>query len=312
MDEGRCTRSRGTTRSLEAALSSARQRTRDRAGALQIDTVNLREHVPYFLLDLARAARDALSPSRRRITRARRAEVDELALLVSPSQRVLAGPFVGLHLPATAFWGGHAARLAGAYEEEIAPHVERAIARSPRLVVDAGAAEGYYAVGLARRLPDAQIIAYEIDGEARRLCAEVARRNDVTNVRMRGRVTPRDLSRRLPADALVLCDVEGYELDLLHPEMVPGLLTAHLIVELHEFERPGVSQTMVERFTASHTIELVDARPRTGSRPQLAHLDEATAHRAMDEGRPSEPRMQWAVMTPRAGPSRAPGIHGTE
>jgi hypothetical protein len=212
---------------------------------------------------------------------------------------VLAGPFAGLHLPSVGLWGGYSARLAGAYEEEIADHIERAIDRRPRLVLDAGAAEGYYAVGLARRLPEAEVIAYEIDAEARRLCCEGARSNGVRNVRVLGRVTPRELRRRLSLNALVLCDVEGYELDLLDPRMAPALLSAHLIVELHEFVRPGLTRAIVDRFADSHVIELVDVQARTGQRPQLAHVDDATARRAMDEGRPSEPPMQWAVMSPR-------------
>lgn len=266
--------------------------------------VRLREYFPAAVVDFARTLREKTAPSRRELAGQRRSVTDDLALLVSPDLRVLAGPFAGLRLPAAGSWGGLAARLAGAYEEEIAASIEQAIAGRPNLVIDAGAAEGYYAVGLARRLPEAQVIAYEIEPEARRVCKEVVAANRVTNVRVRGRVTARELRRRLSPGALVVCDVEGYERELLDPQTAPALLSAQLIVELHEFAAPGVSRVIIERFSNTHCVELVGVKPRTGQRPQLAHLDEATVLRAMDEGRPVDPPMQWAVITPR-GDSRA-------
>jgi methylase of polypeptide subunit release factors len=46
-------------------------------------------------------------------------------------------------------------------------------------VIDIGAAEGYYAIGFARRLPAARVIASDLDPVARLLCWLLARRNGV-------------------------------------------------------------------------------------------------------------------------------------
>lgn len=208
---------------------------------------------------------------------------------------MLAGPFEGLLLPLAGVWGGQLARLSGAYEEEIADKIEQAISRKPALVVDAGAAEGYYAVGIARGLPRSHVIAFDIASEARRVCAATAKMNGVRNVEIRGRARPRELQRCLAPGALLLCDVEGYEQELLDPTIAPVLRSVDLIVELHEFARDGVTETFMSRFGASHSVELATAQPRVGQRPQLAHLDESTAVRAIQEGRPTVPPMQWAV-----------------
>lgn len=265
-----------------------------------------RERLPARWLDIARTTRDIFSPMRRRAGHVQVSERDrELALQVSPNGQVLAGPFKGLLLPMTGSWGGHAARLAGAYEEEISGQVEAALASRPRQIVDAGAAEGYYAVGIARRLPKSQILAYDIDPEARRICGVTVSSNNVTNVSIRGRITPRELRRCLDPEALVLCDVEGYERDLLDPLAAPQLRTAWIIVELHEFAVPGVTRTVVTRFAGSHDVLLVDAELRSGTRSQLAHLDDPVAQECMREGRPHEPRMQWAIMRPKTN-GRAP------
>lgn len=86
-------------------------------------------------------------------------------------------------------------RVSLAHEEEI----ENAIDRQPRCVIDAGAAEGYYTVGLAVQLPTASVTASEIDPEARRVCRQTARMNLVPNLRVGLRITPGELRRRAVA-----------------------------------------------------------------------------------------------------------------
>ena len=81
------------------------------------------------------------------------------------AEAVVSGPFEGMRYPDHAFERVdlYAPKLLGAYEREIAPALERAIARGPAAAVVIGAAEGYYAIGLARRLPEAIVVAYEAD-----------------------------------------------------------------------------------------------------------------------------------------------------
>jgi hypothetical protein len=74
---------------------------------------------------------------------------------------VMAGPFKGMRIPA---WQHRSySDLLGVFEHDIAPVIEDVIARKPRKIINVGSAYGYYALGLARRLPEAEILAYEID-----------------------------------------------------------------------------------------------------------------------------------------------------
>ena len=252
--------------------------------------------------DLCREVVDLLVPARRRASRERRSAVQTEVLLarkISPSGKVLAGPFAGMVMPDGSSWAAGLARLAGSYEEELTLHLRRLIAARPAVVVDAGASEGYYAAGIARLLPDAQVFAYEMSVDGRRLCHQAAQRNGLTNITVCGRITPRQLRGRLRSPSLLIADVEGYELELLDPLAVPNLTQAYMLVELHEYLRPGVTDTIVRRFEQSHTIQLVDAVSRSGAgRPSLAHLTVEEADQVVDEGRPSSPCMQWAIMFP--------------
>lgn len=272
----------------------------------------VRQHLPAQLQDLLRTVLDLASPRRRRLSAQRRvdlADASSAAKKVSPDGRVLVGIFAGLWLPFGAPWGGLSARLAGGYEEELVPELRRLIADAPPLIIDVGSAEGYYAVGLARALPSSTVIAFDIDRRARQLCALTARRNDVRNLRVAGRIDPRRLQRLIVPGALVVSDCEGYEDELLDPELVPGLGEATILVELHEFAVPGLTRRVLDRFAGTHDATIIDAGPRDpGGRPHLDHLGTAEARAAIDEGRPVVPHpMQWAVLRPRSAESAQSG-----
>jgi tRNA G46 methylase TrmB len=60
----------------------------------------------------------------------------------------------------------------GAYEFYLHDAVEDAIQRRPPLCIDVGAAEGYYTLGLAHRLPGSRHIAYEMVDEFRAILSQ--------------------------------------------------------------------------------------------------------------------------------------------
>jgi hypothetical protein len=268
-----------------------------RLGVAERTAAQARERLPAVVQDRLRATVDMVSPRRRGATR--KLTVDELARRVSSDGVVLAGPFAGMRLSLDASWGGLAARLAGTYEEEIASQIAHLAAASPTLVADVGAAEGYYAVGLARLLPATPVVSFDIDPRAQRACRQNARLNGIDNLTVRGRATPNELARWLPPGALLVCDCEGYEGELLDPDLLPVLRKCSIVAELHEFARPGVTALVLQRFSTSHVIDLIDAGDRSEIPPHLDFLSPRYAHRAIEEGRPRHPVMQWAVMRPR-------------
>jgi hypothetical protein len=192
---------------------------------------------------------------------------------------VSGGPFAGLAYPdleATSL----IPKLLGAYERELHTAVETAIRAGPELIVNVGAADGYYAVGLARRCPAAAVHAFEADPAQRALLARVAAANGV-EVRIAGAAT--DLGA-LPERTLLVMDCEGCEADLLTPA---NLETATIIVELHDFATPG--HRIIARFEDTHDVALVPTAPQPPARGSGVAL-------ALSEYRPGP--MRWAVLTP--------------
>ncbi len=264
---------------------------------------DVRRVLPLSAQDRLRSLKERLAPSRRRARRDReveRAARDALAEKVSPNGRVVAGVFHGLRMPLDTSWGSAAPYLAGSYEEELQPWVERLVDREPSVVVDIGSAEGYYAVGLARLLPEADVYAFDVDPAAQRASKRTARLNGTDNVQVRGRIDHRALQRTLVPGALVVSDCEGYELHVLNPGEVPLLRDAYILVELHDMADPATSATLVERFSATHDIHLIDQETRSpDGRPELEHLRREEVRRILEEDRKGPP-MRWAVMLPRS------------
>jgi hypothetical protein len=48
-------------------------------------------------------------------------------------------------------------------------------------VIDVGCAEGYYAVGMARRMPATRVLAFDLDLNTQRVCTELIAKNKVTD-----------------------------------------------------------------------------------------------------------------------------------
>ncbi len=95
-------------------------------------------------------------------------------------------------------------------------------------VIDIGAAEGYYAVGFACRRPDTSIIAFEMEPDGQKACAEMARRNGLGHrVTVLGECNPPALARTIAEGiSLIVCDCEGAEDAILVPAKVPALSNA--------------------------------------------------------------------------------------
>jgi hypothetical protein len=202
-----------------------------------------------------------------------------------PSE-VVAGPFRGMRYPDPA---AYLAKLLGTYENELHATIARLPALRPDVIVNIGSAEGYYSVGLARLLPEARMIAYDISALARYRTAQLAAMNGVAQrVETRGYCTVEELQRVCGAAQrpLVLCDCEGCEWDLLDPAAAPNLRRAMLLVETHEMCRAGVHAEIRRRFADSHEQTEIACRERSAADlPAGVTLTPEDAARVMDEAR---------------------------
>jgi len=221
---------------------------------------------------------------------------------------VRSGPFAGMKYATRAVGSALIPKLVGSYESELHGVLSQILATPYDAIVDIGCAEGYYAVGLALHVPGARVFAFDIDPLGRRLCRAMARANGVAQrVTVAGRCDAGGLQARLQNKrrALVVCDCEGCEMDLLQPERTPALRHADILVELHDGVDPTISRVVPQRFAQTHDLILVPAAATRDPAlwPDLDFLDEADRRLAVSELRHG-PQQQWAYLTVR---SPAPG-----
>jgi hypothetical protein len=227
--------------------------------------------------------------------------------LVARSGTVIqAGPFEGMTYVAAPSEGGLAPKLLGVYETVLHDVFLSAPGQGYDAVLNVGCAEGFYAIGCARLLPDTMVLAWDVDPVARQKCMDLARRNGVeARIDLRERFEPahvdavfNELSEkrgRRPKGLLVM-DCEGAEFDLLDPQAADfGWLD--LVVEVHPGRGWNV-EALTERFESTHSIEERQARTVVPTLPpwleSLGHLDQLLAvweWRAVPT--------PWLVMRPR-------------
>jgi len=206
--------------------------------------------------------------------------------------RVLHGPFAGTRYYNRTVWGPVTSKWLGSYEEEL-HEVVGTWCRQGNFdtVVDVGCAEGYYAVGMARALPDVQVFAYDADPWARKLTRELGDLNGLGNLHIGGFCGHGRLQEHLQQGrALLICDIEGGEYALLDPEKVPALAGTEILVEVHIHEGMSVRQgeaILRERFYASHDVRVYEVSGRSIEewREKSGIDDSDLLRRAMDEWR---------------------------
>lgn len=209
---------------------------------------------------------------------------------------VQSGPFAGMAFLDRVSEGAYIPKLLGSYEAELHGTVEQICGAGYDTVVNVGCAEGYYAVGLARRLPSARVHAFDIDENARQLCRRLSELNGVADrVDIAGELTGSDFAAFSGRRVVVLCDIEGAEVELLDPDLYPALRQMDLLVEIHRVRDAWTSDLLYPRFAESHTITEIQPEPRLATQyPALAGLDEIDRFFALLER--IEPT-RWAFLT---------------
>ena len=214
-----------------------------------------------------------------------------------------AGAFAGMQLPGReAFVDARFEKTFGAYEHELFPLVAELGQTSAAFdtLVNVGAADGFYTVGLARLFPEAKILAFEPNARKTPVLLEMARLNGIDGrVHLSGACTPEILAGLAPTGSvLVVVDVDGYEKPLLDPQVVPWLVAASLLVETHDCFVPGITELLKKRFLATHEIQEIQmSGPDYGKIRPLSGLAMHQVDAMVGSERPS--LQSWLWMQPK-------------
>jgi hypothetical protein len=180
-------------------------------------------------------------------------------------QQVQSGPFKGMLTYDCHIGSPYVPRLLGIYEKELHFIIEQWIVSLWDHIIDVGAAEGYYAVGLAMKCPKTRVTAFEMEKAGQEAISLHAKDNKVQDrIRICGRCDPAELRKaiKLNEKTLIIVDVEGYEIDLLDVDQIPELMHCSILAELHDQFNPRISGMLRQRFEGTHHIQQIVTRDR--------------------------------------------------
>lgn len=219
------------------------------------------------------------------------------------------GPFAGMKLARESWWSAadHGAMILGLYEREVLD-VLGAVDRRYDVLVDVGAADGYYAVGCLVSGRAQHAYCFEISATGRESIARNAALNGVADrVTVLGEAHPgfmnalRNNFHFDPSRAVVIMDIEGGEQQLLSPSDVASLANSVSIIELHDHALPDNFAWDLRANAVSvglNMVELTTQARDPGSFLELARWTDDDRWILCSEGRPR--LMRWAVLTPCA------------
>jgi hypothetical protein len=218
-----------------------------------------------------------------------------------PDDQVIGGPFKGIRFPhksgnCSVFFP----KLIGCYEAELHPIFDDLRKNEYHEIWDIGAADGYYAAGLACIFPNSKVSAWEASNAAAANCRDTCQVNGVSErVTIRGICVKNDLQELDKSHrTLLICDIEGHEMDLFDDAVVDHLVNADILIELHEKFRPGVTAYLSNLFSRTHQISIINAvadeeKVKSYNYPPLNVMNSILRRYATSERRYSQ--MQWLV-----------------
>jgi hypothetical protein len=212
---------------------------------------------------------------------------------------VLDGPFRGMKLPSLLGFGSMTSKWLGTYESELHPIIEQLAKNNYDHFVDVGAADGYYAIGIAKLCFPKVVYAYDIDFISRRQVAAVASKNRLVNCVISSECRHEDLTRICRKKTFILCDIEGAELDLLDKRRVPELNYADMCIEVHStasLQPTEVLEILSQRFAQTHQVHVIEQNSEKlnlVSSDLIQLLGESEVRSALNEHRGDSMRWLW-------------------
>lgn len=203
------------------------------------------------------------------------------------------------------------AYLLGTYEVHVCALLDR-LASPDRVLIDIGGADGLYGVGLVDVGAFGSSICFEANETSRENLRTLAGTLGLADrITVHGKAEHGTITALLapdgsvPAGAVVVCDIEGAEFDLLTDELLETLAGCHVIVEVHDFLLPpGVEAQsslaeLKERAARVFQVhEVKDGLRDMRSIPLLEDWSDADVWSLCMEGR--KRMMTWLYLVPKS------------
>jgi hypothetical protein len=173
---------------------------------------------------------------------------------------VQTGIFKGMHYPIDAFGSALIPKLAGTYESDLQSWLGKLLKSNAQFnLIDIGAAEGWYAVGLALSSRVERVVAFESSTKARYLMNQLAEANGVLEkIQIESEFSGGQQfdfiieGLNTLNTTLLICDIEGGEELFLDTNLT--LDNYFFIFECHDHIIPEIGNKLRLKFSHSHNV----------------------------------------------------------
>jgi len=215
------------------------------------------------------------------------------------------GPFKGMKLSDEVWWSNNdrITQMLSIYEEHILARLKNFSTQGASRFIDIGAADGYFAIGMAYSKIYSKVYAFEIEPKGQKKIKDNSAVNHVENiVSVFGEADYSSIQNLLRENIKTsfLIDIEGSEYQLLDEQMLSLVSSCYLICELHPWlvdDGDQLQRKLIERARKKFNVELI--KRETYSPNIFSELDDLSDEErliAVGEGR--RKNMQWLVLTP--------------
>ena len=228
------------------------------------------------------------------------------ALLKKHNYIVAYGPFEGMQLGKDVWWSKNdrITQILGVYEQHVMEKLIEYGKRQSHPFIDIGAADGYFAVGMAFSKSVNKVYAFEISSVGQEKIKENAARNSCSDlVFVRGEPNYESLNSIISesSGAVVLLDIEGDEFQFLTEEILTLMRNCYVVCELHPWIVKAGYEKQKQLISKAENIFNVSMIQREAYGPnqfeELSEFSDEERLIALGEGR--EKNMKWLVLEPK-------------
>jgi len=181
-------------------------------------------------------------------------------LSINSEYKVLNGVFKDLQYPSLNITESTLVpKIVGSYEYQLQHWLSQIINTNYSDIVNIGSAEGYYAVGLAKKMPNTVIHCYDINEKDIEFSKQMAKANNASNLTWNTFCNENTLLNfAYRGKTLIICDCEGYELELFTKTVIDKCKHVDFLIELHDVVNPIISSQILSNFQSTHTFNVVN------------------------------------------------------
>lgn len=197
------------------------------------------------------------------------------------------------------------AKLIGCYEEGLHELIWHLLDNNYEKIVIVGCRDGYYTTGLARLMPETNIIGYDVNeialGFARSnaIANKVADRVSLHSVKYDSKLL---MGEKFTGRTLLVLNSDSSEMDIFTEKTVSGLTHADILIQLNDFTDPGRKPRIMRLFEESHEFKLIPQRrlPTTVTHFLNNNNDTLRILNLIDEGKAE--RIEWLFLSSKKSP----------